>query len=87
MPIGDVVLLIGAINGSIGALALIATPITVAIINHRAAATEEPEPVEQGQTIKPDATLKRERNAYRRALNRANDRLAHAGLPLEHPDL
>lgn len=88
MPIGEVVLLIGAINGSVGALGLIATPIMVAVINRKAAKAEpEPDPVEQGQSVKPDAAVKRERNAYRRALNRANDRLAEAGLPLEHPDL
>lgn len=84
MEVAQVVLLIGAVSGLIVAVGGSVTPIVIA----RMKRDEEEKPeVEQGQPIGPDTVLKRERNAYRRALNRANDRLAQAGLPLEHPDL
>lgn len=94
MQIADAVLLIGAITGVIGALGLIVTPITVAVINLRAKRRDQT--AEQGQpAIDPVLAaetarrrqVERELRAFRKALHRANDALARAGLPLVHPDL
>ena len=97
MPIGEVAILIGAIAGLIVAVGGVVVPITIAMLNLRKPRDEKP-PVEQGQPVAPkaDALLaerdrrrraERERDAYRRALNAANDALRAADQPLHHPDL
>lgn len=90
MAISDVVQLIGAVTGVVGAAGLAVSPIIVAIINRKA---KQAEKVQQGQPVDHLGTLiedvTRERDFQRRRAEKAEQRLqaanralAAAGLPI-----
>jgi len=88
MAVSDVVQLIGAVTGVLGAVGLAVSPIIVAIINRKA---KQAEKVTQGQPVDHlgilISDLARERDFQRRRAEEAEQRLHAANRSLAAADL